>query len=143
MPKFGPALRMTLVVVCLAAPAGCGPVGNHAAIHGEVKLDGEPLTEGSILFLPATGTQGSVTGTTIKNGRYELGAAKGPAIGHNRVEITAMRATGAKRHDPMLPPEQTADVLAQVVAARFNMASTLAVDVKPGDNQANFDVQTK
>ncbi len=132
-----------MILICAAAISGCGPSGNHASIHGNVKLDGEPLASGSIRFVPAQGTPGGVTGGDIKDGRYEIGAAKGPAIGTNRVEIHAMRATGKRMSNPMLPPGQTAEVFESAVAPRFNAQSTLEAVVKPGDNSADFEVESK
>jgi hypothetical protein len=128
---------------CAVVLAGCGNAGNHAKIHGNVKLDGKPLSTGSIRFIPMSGTAGAITGGDIKDGRYEIGLAKGPAIGRNRVEVQAMRPTGKRMHNQMLPPDQTAEVFESAVAPRFNAESTLEAVVQPGDNSADFEVESK
>ncbi len=130
-------------LLCAIALSGCGNSGNHATIHGNVTLDGQPLAAGAIRFIPAPGTAGVLTGADIKDGQYEIAIAKGPAIGRNRVEIQAMRGTGKMIHDKMLPSDQMAEVFESAVAPRFNTASTLEVSVEPGDNQADFEVQSK
>jgi hypothetical protein len=138
-----PRLFFAVAIALLgSALGGCGNPGNHAKIHGKVTLDGAPMATGSIRFVPAPGTPGAITGGDIKDGQYEIAVAKGPAIGTNRVEIQSMRATGKRIHDAMLPPDQTAEVFENAVAPKFNSESTLEVQVKPGDNTADFDVQS-
>ena len=124
----------------LLVSGGCGKHGNHAAINGRVALDGQPLEQGSITFVPIEGTQGVPTGTDIKNGQYRLSSSNGPAVGWNRVEITAVRPSGKMAADPTGLPGQQREVYVSAVAARFNAESTLKVEVHSGDNTANFDV---
>ncbi len=129
-----------LVAAALLAAGGCGPRGNHAAIGGQVTLDGQPLAQGSILFVPIEGTSGTATGGDIREGKYHIASAKGPAVGWNRVEITAVRPSGKQAPDPMGPPGRTREMYVSAVAARFNTDSTLKFEVQAGDNTANFDV---
>ncbi len=72
-----------------------------------------------------------------------LSGAKGPAIGWNRVEIQAVRKTGKMVQNPLGPKGQMVEMEAGAVAPRFNGSSTLKFEVKPGDNKADFDVQSK
>lgn len=131
----------------ILALAGCGegPVGGpRAAVRGEVTLDGQPLEQGSIMFLPAAGTSGQVTGGPILAGRYSIPAEEGVAVGVNRVEITAMKKSGKQVQDPFGPPGKTIEMEVPAVAARFNTASTLKLEVKVGDNAPPpFAVQSK
>ena len=113
---------------------------NRGAISGHVTLDGKPVEQGSILFLPIDGTVGVVTGGEIKDGQYELPAAKGPAIGRNRVEIHAMRKTGKMVPKGLGGTGGLVEEQAEAVAPRFNAQSTLTVDVKVGENIADFEV---
>ena len=136
-------LGCIVAVGCFLVAGGCGKAGNHASISGDVKLDGKPLDKGSILFAPLPGTAGVVTGGNIVDGHYELGGAKGPAIGWNRVEIQAVRKTGKMVQNPLGPKGQMVEMEAGAVAPRFNGSSTLKFEVKPGDNKADFDVQSK
>ena len=124
---------------------GCGKGGNHASIHGQVTLDGKPLEHGSILFVPIQGAKGVPTGGPITNGSYELLGPGGPAIGVNRVEVQAVRKSGKMVQDPYAPKGQGKFIELEVgaVSPRFNAGSILKAEVKPGDNTANFDVQSE
>lgn len=128
-------LGILLVVI------GCGKGdANRGAIGGEVKLDGKPLENGSILFRPLEGTKGSDAGGPITKGRYQLSGKAGPAIGWNRVEIRGMRKTGKKVQKPYAPEGEMVDEMVEAIPPRFNSASTLKVEVKPADNTADFDI---
>jgi hypothetical protein len=132
---------LALFAVLFLLLAGCD--GGHAergGIHGKVTLDGKPLAQGSILFTPIQGAHGVVTGGEIKDGRYELPAETGPAMGWNRVEIRAARNTGKMIPKPFAPPGQMIPEQVEAVAPQFNSASMLKVEIKPGENTANFEV---
>ncbi len=103
-------------------------------------LDGQPLAQGSILFVPGEGTSGTATGGDIKDGKYRLFGAKGPAVGWNRVEITAARPSGKMVPDPLGPPGSRREMYVSAVATRFNTDSTLKIEIQPGENRADFDV---
>jgi hypothetical protein len=118
--------------------SGCGRANRgRGAVSGEVKLDGKPVEHGSILFLPMQGAEGREASGPIERGLYKLSAV---AIGQNRVEIRAMRKTGQKVPMPYAKHGETVDEEVPAVAERFNSASTLAAEMKPGDNVANFEV---
>jgi hypothetical protein len=128
----------------LALGAGCGRDASRGALGGQVTLDGRPLEDGSILLTPMEGTRGVVVGGPIERGRYRLAGDASPAVGWNRVEIRAMRKTGHMVPKPFSPRGSTETIEQRVEAAppRFNSASTLKVDVKPGENVADFAVSS-
>jgi hypothetical protein len=138
-------LRLLLfpAVLLLASGCGGGGAGDRGAVAGMVKLDGKPVEKGSILFTPIEGARGQVVGGEIENGRYQLSAKIGPAIGVNRVDIRAMRKTGKMVPKPFAPPGVTIPEQVEAVAERFNSKSTLKVLIKSGDNTADFDVSSK
>jgi hypothetical protein len=82
------SLILLVGVVCLA---GCGGEEGppRAAARGQVTLDGQPLAEGVIRFIPAQDTTGPAAMATIRNGQYELDDETGPVLGSHRVEIEA------------------------------------------------------
>ncbi len=132
-----------LLAVFFLVP-GCGTKdANRGAIHGEVKLDGQPIEQGSITFTPTGGTKGTVTGGQIEKGRYQLSAANGPAIGQNIVEIRAMQKTGRMIPQGFGATGEMIEEQVDVVAPQFNSASTLEAEVKPGDNTVDFNVTSK
>ena len=133
------------VAICLAGVflGGCNGVpANRAHVEGTVTLDGEPLEDGSIMFVPAEGTEGVVAGGEIVAGRYRLAGNTGPAIGRNRVEISSPRDTGRKIQQ-YGPGTSEVPEIVERVAARFNSQSTLMVEVEQGKNNLDFDVSSK
>jgi hypothetical protein len=131
-----------IVLVFLFLPVvGCGGgKSDRGAISGTVRLDGKLLERGSILFTPIEGTRGAVAGGEILDGRYELPAMRGPAIGSNRVEIRAMRKTGKMAPKAFGRPGEVVPEQAEAIPPQFNSKSKLKAKVDAGDNTADFDV---
>ena len=133
-----------LLLVSLLVALGCGKDGaNRGAISGEVTLDGQPFEQGSILFTPIEGTKGTVAGGEIAKGRYQLSGKAGPTVGWNSVEIRAVRKTGKMVPMPFPSRGKMIEEQVEAVPPRFNSASTLKFEVKPGDNTADFAVESK
>ena len=108
-----------------------------------VKLDGDPIEQGSILFTPAEGVRGTAAAYAIKNGRYQMTTDIGPTLGLNRVEIRASKKTGRKVPKPMSPADVLVDETVEGVAPQFNSQTMLTFEVKPGENTADFAVTAK
>jgi prepilin-type N-terminal cleavage/methylation domain-containing protein len=96
---------IALSLMFLSACSSSGP--ERAEVHGRVTLDGEPVAEGAIQFLPTDGTVGPSTGGVIANGEYRLPAHQGPVVGKNRVELRAFRKSAEKMQDPHRAPWYT------------------------------------
>jgi hypothetical protein len=95
-----------------------------------VTLDGKPLAEADIRFQPDGQERPSIGHTDI-DGRYELifkRGQTGAAVGKHTVRIWVSREIVRN------PP---------VIAARFNSKSELRRDVKPEENEFDFDVTTE
>lgn len=130
---------LTALLVMLAA--GCSKSDpNRGTVAGRVTLDGQPLERGVIQFVPIDGTQGIATGGSIEKGLYRLADAAAPAVGHNRVEIRAMRPTGNKVPKPFASPGEMIDELVAAVPPQYNSNSKLTVEVTPGENAADFAI---
>ena len=134
---------LTIGGLTLCAAAGCGKKTGPATIHGDVRFDGAPLAQGSILFEPLDGTLGLPAGGEIKDGHYELTADKRVCLGLNSVKITSQRPSGKMVQDPFGPKGSKREMYVEAVAPRYNAKSTLTQEIKPGDNVRNFDVQSK
>lgn len=140
---FGSPIAIGLAVGLLVAGCG-GRATNRAAIHGEATLDGQPITQGSIVFTPAKGVKGTVAGGQIIDGHYHLTAERGPAIGWNHVEINSLRATGKMVPKPFgARGDAMVNEMVEAVAPQFNSATTLKTEVKLGDNTADFDTTSR
>ncbi len=121
---------------------GCGgesgPVRYH--VTGTVTLDGEPLGQGTIFFVPQG--DGMAGGSTeISNGAYEFRDDKGIAEGAYRVEILSKKKTGQKIDGP--GPDGKVDEFVSIIPEKYNTASELTATIKAGDNQLDFDLKSK
>ena len=129
---------------CLLLPflaaLGCSG-GNRAAVTGKVTVDGQPLEQGRIMFVPDQANPGPTAGGPIVNGSYTVPAANGVFIGKNTVQINAVRKTGKKIQSPFGPG--LIDDVAEVIPQRYNTKSEISREIKPGKNQLDFDLTSK
>ena len=121
--------------------AACGRA-DRLGLQGSVTLDGEPLPQGVIQFVPLPGTKGPSAGSTIRDGQFSVEPDKGVFPGTFRVEITASRKTGRKLIDRQ--SGQVTDELGNVLPARYNQNSELTKEVTAdGPNAFDFALQSK
>ncbi len=141
--RFGSSIRhawLSLGLLVLASVSGCSPAASRrAAVSGTIRVDGAPLKEGAIAFFPIQPTIGPSAAGVITDGLYDIPRAKGPVIGGNRVEIRAFRKTGRKSVDHWNPDEPGDEVIS-ALGPEYNRDSTLARDIRDGQNQLNFDL---
>jgi hypothetical protein len=130
-----PLLPFGLVLVL-----GCGG-SRYAPVSGTVTMDGKPLANVAVSFQPAGGEPNpgvGSSGRTDEKGEYTLqvigGRGKGAVVGKHRVEVNP---TVSKPDDDRNPAPNVR------IPARYNRASTLTFEVKPGDNTANFDLASR
>ena len=130
------------LVIGMAGHLGCSKQEGHerAAVGGEIKVDGQPLVNGSINFYPVEGNDGPSAGGVIKEGRYDLPTDQGPLVGKNRVEIRGVKKTGRQVPNHMAPGTMR-DELVEALGKEANEKSTLVREVASGTN--NFDFELK
>lgn len=146
---YRPQSRTARRVCCFAVLAiGFSAVGCRdpnadvrGAVRGRVTLDGVPLDQGQIIFMPTAGTRGPAAGGVITNGVYDTPTAKGAAIGTNTVQISSRQKTG--RQIRAGNTGEQVDEWAEVIPTRYNTASTLQTEIKKGRNEINFELTTK
>lgn len=119
--------RFARGLLLLIAVSGCSKSNSQlATVHGRVTLDGQPLANTSVVFnMPGTSLSG---GRTDKDGNYQLiyrRGMMGAPIGMN--QVTIMEDTHVTGHPQRVPP-------------RYNEKTELQREVKPGDNEINFDL---
>ena len=143
--------RHVLAVVVTIAISGCdGSGGNElprAAVTGSVSLNGKPLQEGVISFVPIEGTPGPKTSVSITEGRFSAGAAQGPVVGTHRIEIQSTDDGGYAMDD-----EEAFQKLRQAGVRRievvrvppiYNSRSTLTeIVTAEGPNEFTFELVT-
>ncbi|HEY1188199.1 MAG TPA: hypothetical protein VGE74_11110 [Gemmata sp.] len=124
---------VAVLVGALVTAAGCGGASGPKKmdVSGSVQLDGQPLAEGDIVFIPEDKTAGA-EGGKIKDGKYKMQAREGK----NKVEITATRVVPGKKG-----PMGTEDLLESIVPEKYNTKSTLSADVGSGKTEHNFDLK--
>lgn len=124
------ALAAVLLVVAMGG-AGCGGASDRpelGEVTGNVKLDGKPLAGVIILFKPDTGR--AATATTDSEGNYEL--------------IYRYGVSGAKVGPNTVSFEWPLGEAGVPIPQKYSAGrSTEKVDVQPGENEFNFDLQSK
>lgn len=133
--RAGLAAALGLLLVL----AGCG--GDSAQpVRGRVTLDGEPVTMGSIVFMPLS-SGGAKAAAAIENGNYTIPAAQGLPTGKYRVEVSWHKPTGRKI--PSADPGMTADETREAVPAKYNTDSNLTVELNGSDQPHDFSLTSK
>lgn len=130
-------LILLLALSALALLSGCSTGPPMGTITGEVTLDGQPLKEGRIAFLPVDGER-PTAGTTITDGKFET---KAP-VTKMRVEINANKVIG-KRKAYDTPQSPVADEVVELIPTRYNIESELSLDVQKGSQTVKYDLESK
>lgn len=135
--RFAPCIMLVLTGM---VSGGCGSGSTRVEVSGTVTMDGLPMSEGTILFVPLN-EHGIRVGSPIKDGNYEVPAEKGPQRGEHRVEITWERPTG--KILPSKDIEIQRQEIVQMVPAKYNKDSTLKVNIEGSTNSFDFDLESK
>ncbi len=128
--SHGPRAAVSLMpMACIVAIVASGGFGcrpgyqNVSPVTGRVTLDGIPLAEAQVMFLPTNGRPS--TGETNADGIYELAYTykqKGAELGMHAVRVT----TAYTRQDGTVGPER--------VPKMYNQQSQLQHEVRRGRN---------
>jgi hypothetical protein len=130
-----------ILLFAVAAATGCGQEAKVGRVHGTVRLDGKPLATGIVRFIPDAGR--AANGKIQSDGTYSLGTfsqADGAILGPHKVAIIANEAGGDDR-----PAYEHVNQKTRALVPERYMAigtSGLTFEVKPGDNQADFDLKS-
>jgi hypothetical protein len=128
-----------LLVAALHTAAGCSGGPGYGDVAGEVTLDGAPLREGVVRFVPVDGNTPTAS-ALIENGEFRTPV---PA-GKHRVEISAPKLPkgiqSSKEMKRGTVDEGTA--LEELIPPRYNMQSELTTDVKKGANQVRYQLKS-
>lgn len=132
-------LAIVLPAIILCAALGCSG-DNRSEVSGTVKVNGQPIAEGAINFIPVEGNRGAGAGATITDGKYHIPRSAGVSPGKNRVELRAFKNTGRKVQDPTGKPGTLAEERVLLFPPEYNERSTLVRDVKSGSDTIDFDI---
>jgi hypothetical protein len=125
--------------MCLTTLVGCRGE-NRAAVQGTVTLGGAAI-DGTINFVSTDGKSIAGASGEIQAGYYSIPAARGPIVGTYRVEVRSVQKTGRMHRAP--PPANQMEEWADIVPVRYNSQSELKAEIKPGDNELDFDLESK
>lgn len=78
---------LVIVLACTGCPARVERDWQTAAVSGAVTVDGKPLENGTVRFVPTGATLGPKTTLKIHQGKFMADAEHGPSTGKHRVEI--------------------------------------------------------
>lgn len=129
--------RVTGLLLIAVSLVGCSG-SDQMKVSGQVTLDGNPVENGTISFLPADGI-GPSAADLITDGRYTVEASPGP----KRVEIHGYKTLGQKRYDPTDPKSPMVDIKEPIVPEKYNVKSQLTCDIERGRDDLNFALQSQ
>lgn len=125
--------------ISVAAMLGCagkssGP--ETARVYGVVTLDGQPLEDATVMFVPSNGRP--ATGITDSTGKYELmytNSRRGATLGEHAVRVSTCRdVEDAEGHTRTFPEK---------VPAKYNHRSDLKKTVTAGLNEINLELDSQ
>lgn len=130
---------------------GCGKADDQFAradASGIVTLDGEPLTEGVVYFIPTNGTTGPKSFASIADGKFTASGELSPIVGSHRIEIQSTDDGGLTFDDEEAMVEWVAQgrkpLNRIVIPPIYNQNSVLTADVKAdGPNEFKFELSSK
>jgi hypothetical protein len=139
-PLVRTAGRVLMVFVLGAVTAGCQggprpPAYPAARLAGAVTVDGHPIANGTLQFLPPEGSPAAVVQAEIKDGHY---AATAVPLGKVRVLFTAVKETG--RMDSKSTSQPIPEVI-NLIPERYH--DGIDIHVTGDSDSQNFELKSK
>lgn len=125
-----------LVLFAAATVAGCGGNG-MSTVAGTVTVDGKPLEQGAISFVPADG-EGPTAGATIEDGKYMTQAPPG----QKKVKITGFEITGQVPAYKGMKNSPMRDIVKEIVPDKYNIQTELNLTIESTDTTGDFDLES-
>ena len=145
---------------CCLTLLGCGQKGPATApVSGRVTLDGEPVTDALVTFLPEGGGT-AATGQTNASGEYELICLgdKGAVIGKHTVKVTTIQSSTAAAEAASSDSEEYQKMMSDPAAyeaasagqkfeekipQKYNLKSELVKEVTSGSNVIDLELTSE
>ncbi|HEY1187436.1 MAG TPA: hypothetical protein VGE74_07245 [Gemmata sp.] len=129
-------IKLLRIVVCVVALAAVGCSKPVAKVRGKITVDGKNVERGTVEFVLESG-EGATVGAVINpDSTYQLETVPGQMV----VRINAGVVTGKV---PIVPGPGEVEVVKNVTPDRYNTKSVLRADLKPGENECNFELHGK
>ena len=123
-------------LMCAALTTGCGSKGSAAGarLEGTVTLDGNPITEGRLQFIPKEMPKTGPISVPFKDGRYVV---DGIPRGKVRVMVSASKKTGKMIKEYSTPyPE-----VVSIVPAKYR--DGIEIDVSGDKVEQNIELTSR
>ena len=125
--------------------SGCSPdTGGRVPVAGTVTLGGTMLDRGTIEFHPVS--TGSITGGTIRDGRFEIPATTGAFPGSYEVRIFSTdvdAAAEAPTDAPPGPESERRPLQPERINKRYNIETELTAEIpEGGTSELVFDLES-
>jgi hypothetical protein len=120
-----------------ALALGCAGGNSTGTVRGTVTLDGQPLKDGMVKFIPADSKAQPIT-AAVKEGQFTLTAP----VGVNRVEFSVAKVVGKiKMYET--PDSPTVDQTKEMLPEKFNVKSELKTTVNGGSQDETYTLTSK
>jgi hypothetical protein len=137
----GPGLGLALALGVFAT--GCGSGGpTMGRVSGTVKVDGQPLTKGTVTFIATDGKSPNATGALDSSGQYTLQTTEpgdGAVVGSYKVAISDVDANVMNTAVPGMPPPVQKSAISKIYLD--GNTSGLTATVESGRNTKDFDLK--
>jgi hypothetical protein len=127
-----------LAGVLVLAVVGCGG-GNEATVEGVVTLDGQPLSRGTVSFIPEAGGAGA-TASIAQDGTFSARTGRAAGLQPGEYAIT-VRA----REDSAIPAKGGLPMPGKLITPKkYDSASTsgLRATINSGDNDLKLELRS-
>lgn len=130
-----PLVNGGIFLVVAAFLTSCSD-GGFAEVRGMVRFEGQPVENGSVLFVSADANSASEWGGPIKNGQY---SAKVPP-GTMKVKVSWLKPTGTKRKAYDGPNSPEIFDMEEALPAKYNSQTELKLEVTRGTNKKDWEL---
>jgi hypothetical protein len=135
--RFRTHCRFGFVIGCLLVAAGCSgdKVPSLGRVTGTITLDGQPLSDATVIFDGTKPGEPAVIAKTDASGNYELYYSrghKGATIGEHTVHISSYQP----------PTDEVPKAKKETIPAKYNVKSELKATVTRGQNKIDFDLKS-
>jgi hypothetical protein len=141
-----PTYRRSFLLATLVLGGCSGATDDlpRQTVSGQVTLNGQPLSSGTIQFQPGSGPRAvSMSGgARIQDGSYSIPRAEGLVPGKYKVSISAISNEAAAPAPKDVAPGRSPQLLPDLIPPQYNARTTLEAEVKLDDaNTFNFDLK--
>ena len=141
-----PTYRKSLLLALLVLGGCSGATDDlpRQAVSGQVTLNGQPLSSGTIQFQPGAGPRAvSMSGgALIQDGSYSIPRNEGLVPGKYKVSVSAASGDATAPAPKDVAPGRSPRLLPDLIPPQYNARTTLEAEVKLNDaNTFNFDLK--